>query len=148
MPSYPRARDLLRQLFDTAVADAYPDEDLARHLPDLSTGRVIVVGAGKAGASMAQALEPALGNISDSLIVVPYGHMKLCASTRIMEAAHPVPDATGQAAASRILELARSLGEGDLLICLLSGGGSALLNLPLPGLTLEEKREVTRALLA
>jgi len=106
------------------------------------------VGAGKAGAAMAEALDDALTGVSDSLVLVPYGHERTCRSLNIVEASHPVPDTAGQKGAQRILDLAASLGSDDLLLCLLSGGGSSLLSLPPAGVTLDEKRQITRSLLA
>lgn len=145
--SYPNARQQLRSLFDTAVARAYPGDDLLSHLPAVDGGQIIVVGAGKAGAAMAQVVERSFDRISAGLVLVPYGHSKPCSRVEIVEAGHPVPDTFGYEGAKKILALATALGEGDSLICLLSGGGSALLNLPLEGITLEEKRAVTKDLL-
>jgi len=145
--SYPNARQQLRSLFDAAVARAYPGDDLVSHLPAIDGGRIIVVGAGKAGAAMAQVVERSVERITAGLVLVPYGHSKPCSRIEIVEAGHPVPDTFGYGGAKKILALATSLGEGDSLICLLSGGGSALLNLPLEGITLDEKRAITRKLL-
>ncbi|MFV2082615.1 MAG: DUF4147 domain-containing protein, partial [bacterium] len=112
-------------------------------------GRVLVVGSGKAAAPMAAAVEQVFGDrISKGLLVVKYGHTYPVERTTIMEAGHPVPDKNGLKASLRILELAREASERDLVICLLSGGGSALLPCPAPPLILEEKQETTRLLLA
>jgi glycerate 2-kinase len=117
--------------------------DLAR------VGRVIVLGCGKAGATMAAATEARLGDrVHDGFVVVKDGYVKPTRTVRIVEAGHPVPDRRGQDAASRLLDLAKSAGPGDLVIFLISGGGSALTPAPAPPITLEEKREVTRLLLA
>ena len=130
----------LRALFDCAVSKAYPTTNLAHYLLPPPDGRVVVVGAGKAAAAMAKAVEDGLSTVADSLVLVPYGHKRSCRLINIVEASHPVPDKAGEKAARQILDLAVSLGADDLLVCLLSGGGSALLNLPCTGITLEEKR--------
>ena len=141
----------LRALFDAAVAAAQPANVLADHLPEPARGRNVVVGAGKASAAMAAALEDAWeargrGEI-EGVVVVPYGHGVPTRTIRVVEAAHPVPDAAGQEAAREIMALAAGLGEGDQLVALVSGGGSALLVSPVDGVTLEEKRAVNAALL-
>ena len=138
----------LRALFKCAVSKAYPTTNLAHYLPPPPHGQVVVVGAGKAGAAMAKAVENKLSTVADSLVLVPYGHKRSCRLINIVEASHPVPDNAGEKAARQILDLAVSLGANDLLVCLLSGGGSALLNLPCTGITLQEKRTLTRELLA
>jgi len=138
-------------LFDAALAAADPARAIAEHLPQPVAGRTVVVGAGKASAAMAFAFEKAWpgppGKLLGGIVVTRHGHAALCRDIEIIEAAHPVPDPAGQEAARRILELARGLGHEDQLICLISGGGSALLTLPAPGLTLADKQAVTRALL-
>jgi hydroxypyruvate reductase len=146
--SHPTAIKILRGLFDSALSKAYPTRALAGYLPPTPRGRPVVVGAGKASAAMSQALDDVLTQISDSLVLVPYGHERTCRSVNIVEASHPVPDTAGQKGAQKILDLASSLGADDLLICLLSGGGSALLSLPPKGVTLTEKKDITRRLLA
>jgi len=138
---------LLRTLFDAAVAAADPARLLPGRLPPPPAGRTVVVGAGKAAASMAAAVERAWPGPLEGLVVTRYGHDALCERLEVVEAAHPVPDAAGRAAAGRILELAGGLGADDLLICLFSGGGSALLALPAPGVTLEDKQVVNKTLL-
>ncbi|MBV8379609.1 MAG: glycerate kinase [Paucibacter sp.] len=149
-------RALLRQLYDAAVARALPNRVLAEHLPpppDRARGRTLVLGAGKAGGSMLQALEaawPADAPLS-GLVVTRYGHSPVGwqpQRVELVEASHPVPGDAGQRAAARMLELTRGLSEHDLVVVLISGGGSALLSLPAPGLTLEDKRVVSRALLS
>ena len=147
-PDFAYAVTLLRNLFDAAVENAYPGSELVGFLPEPPRGKTIVVGAGKAGASMAQTLEKSLWSIDDSLIIVPQGHSLQTESLNIIEASHPVPDRIGLDGALHILEMARSLKSDDLLLCLLSGGGSALLNLPLPGIALAEKQTITRDLLS
>ncbi|MDH3910663.1 MAG: glycerate kinase [Rhodospirillales bacterium] len=141
-------RALLRALFDAALAAADPRETLPRHLPDPPAGRTVVVGAGKAAAAMAKAVEDHWPGPLEGLVVTRYGHAVECRDIEVVEAAHPVPDAAGRRAAERILEKARGLAPEDLLLCLISGGGSALLALPAPGLSLEDKQAVARALLA
>ncbi len=140
-------RTLLRTMFDTAVAAADPAVVLPAHLPAPPRGRTVVVGAGKASAAMARALEQHFTGPVSGLVVTRYGHAVPCERIEIAEASHPVPDAAGELAARRILELVRGLGEDDLVIALISGGGSALLSLPAQGLTLEDKQALNRALL-
>lgn len=140
-------RTLLRAMFDAAVAAADPLQRVAPFLPARPPGRVVVVGAGKASARMAQAVERAWEGPLSGLVVTRYGYAVPCKHIEIAEAAHPVPDAAGEAAARRILELACQLGDGDLLLALISGGGSALLALPAPGITLAAKQEINTALL-
>ncbi len=144
-------RAFLRRLFQAALDAADPALVVPPHLPTPPEGRTIVLGAGKASAAMAAAVEanwPAarLDDLS-GLVVTRYGHGTDCRRIEIVEAAHPVPDPAGRKAAERILALARGAGPDDLVLCLISGGGSALLSLPAPGLTLEDKQEVSRALL-
>jgi len=138
---------LLRALFDAAVAAADPAQLLPGRLPPPPAGRTVVLGAGKAAASMAAAVEREWHGPLEGLVVTRYRHDVPCARVEVVEAAHPVPDAAGRAAAGRILELAEGLAADDLLICLISGGGSALLALPTPGVTLEDKQVVNKALL-
>ncbi|MBJ6752340.1 glycerate kinase type-2 family protein [Geomonas anaerohicana] len=141
-------RKLLQQMFEAAVLSARPEYCLARHLPAPPRGRLIVVGAGKASAAMAHAFEEAWeGEISAGLVVTRYGYEVPCRRIEVVSAAHPVPDQAGCAAAARMLELVRGLTCDDLVICLISGGGSALLPLPLPGVTLAQKQELSRELL-
>ncbi len=141
------AEKLLRAMFEAAVAAADPARALPRHLPEPPAGRTVVVGAGKASAAMARALERAWPGPLSGVVVTRYGHAVPCERIRILEAAHPVPDANSEAAARAILEAVRGLGPEDLVIALVSGGGSALLALPAPGLTLADKQAVNRALL-
>ena len=140
-------RVLLRAMFDAAVAAADPLQRVASFLPPRPSGRVVVVGAGKASARMAQAVEQSWDGPLSGLVVTRYGYAVPCKHIEIAAAAHPVPDAAGEAAARRILELACGLGDGDLLLALISGGGSALLALPAPGITLTDKQEINTALL-
>ena len=140
-------REFLRALFDAALAASDPRRAVAAALPAPVSGRTVVVGAGKASAAMARAFEAAWPGELSGLVVTRHGHAVSCERIEIVEASHPVPDAAGQRAAQRILDLARGLGPDDQLVCLISGGGSALLALPAPGLTLADKQAVTRALL-
>ena len=142
------ARAFLRRLFDAAIAAADPAKLIPRHLPAAPKGRTIVVGAGKASAAMARAFDEHWTGELSGLVVTRYGHSAPCKRIEIVEAAHPVPDARGEAAARRILELVRGLTEDDLVVALISGGGSALLSAPAEGLSLADKQAVNRALLA
>ena len=146
-----KPRDLLRQMFDAAVASAQPALCLPPHLPapeSLGQGRLVVIGAGKASAAMARALEDHWHGPLSGLVVTRYGYAVPCKRIEIVEAAHPVPDQAGLQAAQRMLETVKGLSADDLVLCLISGGGSALLPLPLPGLRLQDKQDVNRALLA
>lgn len=145
---------LLRRLFDAAIAATVPAQCLPPYLPSLpDQGRIIVLGAGKAAAEMARVAEthwandPGFARVS-GLVITRYGHAVPTERVEVVEAAHPVPDDRGTEAASRILALAEDAEAGDLVICLLSGGGSALLSLPAPGISLTDKQNITRALLA
>jgi glycerate 2-kinase len=140
-------RDLLRAMFDAAILAAQPARCLPPHLPQPPKGRTLVVGAGKASAAMAAALEDHWPGPVTGLVITRYGYAVPCKRIEIVEAAHPVPDAAGQAAAQRIVELVSGLAPDDLVIALISGGGSSLLALPAPGLTLDDKQNVNRALL-
>ena len=138
---------LLRRMFEAAVAAALPERCVPPKLPRPAPGRTIVVGAGKASAAMAAALERHWPGEVSGLVVTRYGHGVPCRRIEIVEAAHPVPDAAGRAAAERILARVAGLGADDLVICLVSGGGSALLTLPARGVSFEDKQAVNRALL-
>jgi hydroxypyruvate reductase len=140
-------RDLLDTLFRAALRAADPATALPPHLPPRPPGRLRVVGAGKAAAAMAAAVESAWDGPIEGLVVTRYGHRVPTRAIEVVEAAHPVPDAAGLQAAERILGLAEGLGEGDLLLALMSGGGSALLTLPAEGISLEDKQAVNAALL-
>ena len=144
---------LLRRMFDAAIASAQPALCIPPHLPkreDAPRGRLVVIGAGKASAAMARAVEdhwPGPKSQLSGLVVTRYGYAVPCEHIDIAEAAHPVPDAAGLAAAERLLAMVQGLSPDDLVLCLISGGGSSLLPLPAPGLTLEHKQAVNRALL-
>ena len=138
---------LLRQMFNAAIASAQPSRVIASHLPAAPAGRLIVIGAGKASAAMAQAVEQHWQGPIEGLVVTRYGYAVPCERIEIVEAAHPVPDAAGLAAAKRLLQKVQGLSADDLVLCLISGGGSSLMPLPIDGLTLEDKQEINRALL-
>jgi len=137
----------LRQLFDVAVAAADPLKCIPPHLPEPPSGKTVVLGAGKASAAMAKAVEDNWQGELSGLVVTRYGFGVPCSRIEIVEAAHPVPDAAGLGAAGRIIDLARGLGSDDLCVALISGGASSLLTCPVDGLTLEDKQAVNRALL-
>ena len=151
MSNAPDPRTLLRQMFDAAVASAQPALCLAPHLPappSSPKGRTIVIGAGKASAAMARALEDHWPGPLDGLVVTRYGYEVACQRIEIVQAAHPVPDEAGLAASLRVANKVTGLTEDDLVIALISGGGSSLLVAPAPGLALADKRAVNAALLA
>lgn len=142
--------DLLRRMFDAAIASAQPALCIPAHLPAPPAGRLIVIGAGKASAAMAQAVEthwPGPKSQLSGLVVTRYGYAVPCAHIEIVEASHPVPDAAGLAAAERMLQLVSGLQADDLVLCLISGGGSSLLPLPAAGLSLDDKMALNRELL-
>lgn len=138
---------LLRALFDRAVEVADPMRSLAQFLPPKPRGRVVVIGAGKASARMAEAVEAAWGPC-EGLVITRYGYARPCRGIEIVEAAHPVPDLAGQVATTRMLELVAGLGRDDFVLALISGGASALLVAPVSGVSLAEKQAVNAALLA
>jgi hydroxypyruvate reductase len=134
-------------MFDAAIAAAQPAQCIPPHLPAAPRGRTLVIGAGKASAAMAKAFEDHWPRDLAGLVVTRYGYEVPCRRIEILQAAHPVPDAASLAASRRILEFVQGLTSDDLVVCLISGGGSALLVLPQEGLTLEDKQAVNRALL-
>jgi len=148
-------REFLRALYDAAVARALPTQNTAPYLPAPPKGRTLVLGAGKAGGAMAAAVDALWpqGAPLSGLVVTRYHHVPPAYKAKpgrieVVEASHPVPDAAGERAAQRILELTQGLTADDLVLCLVSGGASALLSLPAPGLSLEDKRAINKALLA
>ncbi|HHI81706.1 MAG TPA: glycerate kinase [Rhizobiales bacterium] len=141
-------RQLLQRLFDVAVESALPENCVPANLPDPPTGRTIVIGAGKASAAMAKALEDNWPDKLSGLVVTRYGYEVACRRIEIISASHPVPDAASETAARRMLDLLAGLSKDDLVIALISGGASSLLCLPAPGLTLADKQAVNAALLA
>jgi hydroxypyruvate reductase len=138
---------LLRNLFDVAVEVADPMQSLARFLPARPAGRVVVIGAGKASARMAEAVEAEWGPC-EGLVITRYGYARPCQGIEIVEAAHPVPDQAGVAATQRMIALVDGLGEDDFVLALISGGASALLVAPLGEITLSEKQSVNQELLS
>ncbi len=152
MPIQPR--EFLRSLFDAAVARAQPAEVMGPFLPPPPRGRTLVIGAGKAGGAMAAAADalwpkdaPLSGLVVTRYDHVPPAYRRAPGRIEVVEAAHPVPDDAGRRAAQRIVHLTRGLTPDDLVLCLISGGGSALLSAPAPGLTLEDKQAINKALL-
>lgn len=144
------AASVMREMFEAAIASAQPQLCVPPHLPSPSEvkGRLIVIGAGKASAAMARALEDHWKGPLSGLVVTRYGYKVPCERIEIVEAAHPVPDQAGLDAAQRMLQVVQGLSADDVVLCLISGGGSSLLPLPLPGIDLEDKQQVNRALLA
>jgi glycerate 2-kinase len=140
-------RELLQQMFAAAIEAALPVRCLPPHLPATPSGRLRVIGAGKASAAMARALEDHWPGPLSGLVVTRYGYGVPCQRIEVVEAAHPVPDAAGLGAALRIRDLVSGLTADDTVLCLISGGGSSLLALPLAGITLEDKQAVNRELL-
>jgi glycerate 2-kinase len=138
---------LLKAMFSAAVEAAQPSHCVPPHLPAVPKGRLIVIGAGKASAAMAQAVERHWPGPLSGLVVTRYGYAVPCERIEIAEAAHPLPDAAGMDAARRILALVSDLSADDTVLCLISGGGSSLLALPIDGVTLEDKQALNRALL-
>jgi hydroxypyruvate reductase len=147
----PSPRELLVKMFEAAIHAAQPDHcvpsNLFSLLPEPGKGKVLVIGAGKASAAMARALEKNWAGPLSGLVVTRYGYAVPCERIEIVEAAHPVPDEAGLRAAQRMMALVQGLDADDTVICLISGGGSSLLPLPLAGITLEDKQLVNRALL-
>ncbi|MEM0980504.1 MAG: glycerate-2-kinase family protein, partial [Cyanobacteria bacterium P01_H01_bin.58] len=137
----------LQTLFEAAVTAAQPQLRIPAFLPAPTSGRTIVVGAGKSAAAMAAAVEQAWSSPLEGLVVTRYGHYAETQHIQVWEAAHPVPDAQGMAAATQILDLVTPLSESDLVICLISGGGSALLTLPPVGMELATLIDINRQLL-
>jgi glycerate 2-kinase len=140
-------RTFLLHLFDAALGAVDAGALLAQHLPPAPTGRTVVIGAGKAAARMAEGVERHWQGDLSGLVVTRYAHGAPTRFIEVVEAGHPVPDAAGVEAAERMLSLVAGLTEDDLVLCLMSGGGSALLSLPAPGITVQQKRDINRALL-
>ncbi len=137
----------LRQLFDAAVAAALPEKSIQKYLPAPPAGRTIVVGCGEAAAAMAKAVETHWPSQLEGLVVTRYGHHVPTQRIEVVEAAHPVPDEAGLKAAQRILAMVQGLSANDMVLFLVSGGGSALLTLPAPGITLTDKKTLNAELL-
>ena len=147
MSETPRVTELLRRMFDAAIASAQPARCVPPHLPEAPRGRLIVIGAGKASAAMALAVEEHTSIPLSGLVVTRHGYAVPCRHIEIVEAGHPIPDASGMRAAQRLLDMVRGLDADDLVLCLISGGGSALLPLPAPGIMLQMKQDLSRVLL-
>ena len=142
-----RPEIFLRHLFKTAIDAVAAERRLPKHLSKPLTGRTIIVGGGKAAGAMAKVLENSWNGPLSGTVVVPYGHKADCKFIDVIEAGHPVPDVASQRAATNILELVSQLKSNDLVIALISGGGSSLLSSPAPGISLEDKQKVNRELL-
>ncbi|GAA4810798.1 glycerate kinase [Sphingosinicella ginsenosidimutans] len=140
-------RRFLRMMFDMAVASAQPANVIPGHLPEPPPGRLVVLGAGKASAAMARAVEDHWPGALSGLVVTRYGHAVPCRRIEIVEAGHPIPDEAGLDASRRMMAIAAGLGPDDLALCLMSGGGSALLAMPVPPLTLDDERALSEMLL-
>ena len=146
--TFAEARLLLLELFSAAVAAVSPERVVPAYLPEPpGAGRTVVLGAGKAAAAMAAAVEANWPGSLSGLVVTRYGHAVPLERIEVVEAGHPLPDATGLRAAARMLDMAGGLGANDLALCVFSGGGSALLPSPAPGVDLAAKQDVTRLLL-
>jgi glycerate 2-kinase len=138
---------LMRAMFNAAIKTALPSNCILAHMPIPPKGRTIIVGAGKASAAMAQVFEKNWNAPLEGLVVTRYGHGANCKNIEIIEAAHPVPDDAGTRAAARMLKMLEGLSANDLVVALMSGGGSALLSLPANNISVEDKRAVNKALL-
>jgi len=139
---------LLKAMFQAGVEAALPQLCVPAHLPPKPKGRTVIIGAGKASGAMAKALEDVWDGPLEGLVVTRYGYRLPTSRLEVVEAAHPVPDAAGREAAERIFQMVQGLTEDDLVLCLISGGGSALLALPAEDVTLEDKQAMNKALLA
>lgn len=139
--------ELLRKLFDRAVEVADPIQSLSQHLPRRPNGRVVVIGAGKASARMAEAVEAAWGPC-EGLVITRYGYGRPCKNIKIIEASHPIPDNNGLNATIQMLDLVENLSKDDFVLALISGGASSLLVAPVNGISLDDKKNLTSALLA
>src|SRR4051794_2838276 len=140
-------RILLKGMFDAAIAAALPDKTLPAYLPPPPRGRMLVLGCGKAAGSMAKAVEDHWPGELSGMVVTRYGYKVSTSRIEVVEAAHPVPDEAGRKAAERMLAMAQGLSPDDLVLFLVSGGGSSLLSLPAPGITLVDKQAINQALL-
>ena len=138
---------LLLRMFEAAISAAQPAQCVPNFLPAERGGKLVVIGAGKASAEMARVVENQWDGVIGGLVVTRYGYAVPCRSIEIVEAAHPVPDEAGHKAAKRMMDMVHGLGADDTVLCLISGGGSSLLPLPLPGISLEDKQYINRELL-
>ena len=137
----------LKKLLDSAISAALPLHCLPRWLPSKPKGRLVVIGAGKAAASMAKVIEKQWEEPIEGVVIVPYGYAESCQHIKVIEASHPVPDEAGLEAATQLINTVSNLRESDSVICLISGGGSSLMCLPINGISLYEKQKITSALL-
>jgi glycerate 2-kinase len=147
MENSERQIQLMRAMFEAAIETALPSNCVQAHMPSPPKGRTIIVGAGKASAAMAQVFEKNWNTPIEGLVITRYGHGVSCKNIEIVEAAHPVPDEAGTRAAARMLKMLEGLSPDDLVVALMSGGGSALLSLPANNISVEDKRSVNKALL-
>ncbi|MYN07776.1 glycerate kinase type-2 family protein [Pseudoduganella aquatica] len=146
--SVPDPRQFLLNLYNAAISAVHPRTLLSEFLPQPpANGKTLVIGAGKGAAAMAEAVERNWNGPLSGLVVTRYGHGAKTEHIEVVEASHPVPDEAGQKAAARMLDMVQDLTENDLVLCLISGGGSALLALPAEGITLAEKQALNKALL-
>ncbi|MEO1127797.1 MAG: glycerate-2-kinase family protein, partial [Cyanobacteria bacterium J06639_16] len=134
--------ELLKTLFNTAVEAAMPQHRIAPYLPSKPQGKLVVVGVGKSAAAMAKAVEDVWGDDLEGLVITRYGHHMPTAKIEVIEAGHPVPDRNGVEAAQKIFDRVAPLTEDDLVLCLISGGGTSLFTLPPPELTLEALADI------
>ena len=148
MPTQINPQHFLQNLYTAALDSVSAAHCLPAYLPKPPKGKTIIIGAGKAAAAMAATVEQHWQGEISGLVVTRYGHGAICHKIEVVEAAHPVPDAAGQQAAARILNMVQNLSADDLVLCLISGGGSALLALPFEGITLAQKQAINKALLA
>lgn len=139
--------ELLKAMFQAAIESALPEKVLLKHLPKHENGRIVVIGAGKASAAMAKIVENHYGNLVSGCVVTRYGHQTDCEYIKIIQAAHPIPDAAGEAASLEILNTVKGLTANDLVICLISGGGSSLLPLPAKTISLKDKQLISKQLM-
>lgn len=147
LPSNLSPEECLKLLFNEGLRAADPGQCVPPCLPERPKGRALVISAGKAAASMARAVEKSWGTDIEGIAVTRYGHATHCDAIEVIEAAHPVPDDRGEIAARRLLAEAEKLGEDDMLLCLISGGGSALLGVPADGLSFDDKKAINSVLL-
>ena len=143
------ARAVLRDIFDAAVASADPAAAVLRHLPEKPRGRCVVIGAGKAAVAMAAALDQAWSEVDlGGVVVTRHGQGGSAGRIEVLEASHPTPDAMSEEAGRRVLAAVKGLSANDLVVALISGGGSSLMVLPAGEMTLADKQAVNRSLLA
>ena len=140
-------REFLEELFHSAISATLPENCLPKWLPSKPKGRIIIIGAGKAAANMAKIIEKKWGGPLEGVVIVPYGYSESCKWVKIIEASHPMPDEAAVEATTKLINAVSSLNKSDTIICLISGGGSSLMCLPVDGVSLEEKQKITSNLL-